>query len=285
MAKIIVRTTGKFSRWALRLISACIAFVFAAFMSITAQAPQQIPGKQLQGKGKSAHIGTGLFSPKLDSLSSIQPAYGIVVAYGPCMALFSIKGVIRSKEGNAIPNCKVIVSDTVTKQGIDSTVSGQDGSFSFINEPTYCFIRTWLLRAEDIDGPANGSFNAKDSLVSAPDSSLPGFPTLDIDLYLSERSSAVAQKAPENSARFPSLAACVTQSGLIATHYCLPSAGQSRLALYNAVGTLVKEEVNAWKSSGAHDATISVFGLPPGAYFLKLRSGDFAVVTKIFINR
>lgn len=103
----------------------------------TAQAPQQIPGKQLQGKGKLALVGTGLFSPKLDSLSSIQPAYGIVVLYGPCMALFSIKGVIRSKEGNAMPNCKVIVSDTATKQGIDSTVSHQDGSFSFINEPTY----------------------------------------------------------------------------------------------------------------------------------------------------
>jgi len=94
----------------------------------------------------------------------------------------------------------------------------------------------------------------------------------------------VAQKAPENSARFPSLAACVTQSGLIATHYCLLSAGQSRLALYNAMGNLVKEEVNTWNSSGAHEATISVFGLPPGAYFLKLRSGDFVVVTKVFIN-
>ena len=276
MAKKIIMAPGKFSRWALRLISAGITFVFAVFMSVTAQA-QQIPGKQSQGKAKSTLSGTNLISVTLDSLPSVIPAYGVVVMYGPCLASFSVKGFIRSEAGNAIPNCKVVVRDTAAKRGIDSTFSGQDGSFSFINESTFCGISTWILNAID----TSRVFNDKDTLFSIVNSG----EEADITVYLSERALAVAQNSPGNAADFPSLSAGVTSSGSIEARYNLPAAGQARLALYNASGRFVKEEVNSWSSSGAHSATIDASGLPAGAYFLKLQTGEFAAVARVFLFR
>jgi putative lipoprotein (rSAM/lipoprotein system) len=122
---------------------------------------------------------------KLLSLS-ISAILGIFCTFGGCMygpgpapmygmpnADYKISGTVSSADQNLpIRGLLVSIADTLDPlRIIDSTKTDSVGKYSlqFSGAP---WENTWHLKAKDIDSVANGSFAAKDTTISIPESDL-----------------------------------------------------------------------------------------------------------------
>jgi putative lipoprotein (rSAM/lipoprotein system) len=125
------------------------------------------------------------------------PVYGVVAEYGMPWANYKVIGTIHSSDIThaALRGIKVSLKDTAAgSNAFDSTYTDSLGKYS-LNFNTSPWDNTWVLDARDVDGTLNGSYTAKDTTISIPDSSLDsagtrgtwyrgtGETTVDMNLY------------------------------------------------------------------------------------------------------
>lgn len=292
MAKKLIRLPWQASRWMLRLIGVMVTFVFTFFVYASGQVIQSA------GLGKSnAKVGVDSESLSNDTLIKVVPAYGIapmygIAEYGMPYATFSIKGKIRAEGSDvAIPNIKVSVTDTSTKQIIDSAITQSDGSFSMTFTQSLEISNTWIFDARDVDGDQNGSFANKDTLITIPQDSLTGGSgffegtgSADIELFL-KNSTAVIVPDKGAAKMQPVVMVSRAKSGAMELRYTLTVQGRAVISLFSVNGKLVREVSDTWEPSGDHSVQVASADLAPGAYFLKLRTAAHAAITKVLIAR
>ncbi len=80
------------------------------------------------------------------------------VEYGTPSADFIINGVVENQANQPIPNIKVVVR-------YDSTFTALDGKFTIKNR-TFPADQNFITKFRDVDGPANGSYQDKDTTIS-----------------------------------------------------------------------------------------------------------------------
>jgi putative lipoprotein (rSAM/lipoprotein system) len=101
------------------------------------------------------------------------PVYGVVAEYGMPWAKYTVSGTIRTSDTQTpINGIRVTLRDTAAgSQPFDTVYTDTAGKYSveFSNTPWY---NTWVLDAEDVDGSANGEYDAKDTIISIPDTAL-----------------------------------------------------------------------------------------------------------------
>lgn len=280
MARVIIRMPGRLLTFLLRILSAGLSFVFVFFSHATGQAPQN----RASTSGES-----GLPANSLSSVSEPTipaPAYGIIAEYGMPYATYAVKGVLKSsKNQQPVRGIQVTLTDTTTKQArIDTTEA--DGSFAFsTSEPPKTI--TWLLKSEDIDGSARGSFLPKDTLITIPVDSLKGgvgfsagIAEVNIELFLTEQSLRATDRCahPAMQIDWSHSAAALTVT------YSLPISGPLSLRLFGADGKLIKTLVEGEMQSGSRSHTFDTSGMRSGFYFAKLSAAGYAVVNKLFIR-
>lgn len=101
------------------------------------------------------------------------PAYGVVAEYGMPWANYKVMGTVRGIDTHtALKGIHITLSDTGTDSCIfASAYTDTSGKYSIsFNDPPW--KNTWTLHARDVDGSANGSYKAKDTIISIPDSAL-----------------------------------------------------------------------------------------------------------------
>jgi putative lipoprotein (rSAM/lipoprotein system) len=302
MAKKMTKLPSNLSRMILRLISAACAFTFTFFIYATGQVIQP------DGGSGSVKAASGLSKVSRDTLIFVVPdygviplygipVYGVIPMYGAPYADFTVKGTIKSENNPlGIANIKVTLEDTTSKTVIDSGFTAQDGSFSMTHSSAP-WLNTWVFRAQDIDGAANGLFKEKDTLISIPRDSLkdsmPAFfydgkGVASIDLFLKDLSSGVQPPQGPLAARSSSgqaIRVSRPENGRIEAGFTLASPARTWMALYDAKGRLVRELFDRNESAGSHSAVIETSSLAEGAYFLKLNAGAFVSVAKVIIAR
>ena len=79
--------------------------------------------------------------------------------YGCPFATYSVKGKVTDKAGAPIPGIRVSLDREYDYKYTDS-----DGRFAFVNHNTSFVPET--LRAEDVDGPENGSYRSAEIQVT-----------------------------------------------------------------------------------------------------------------------
>ncbi len=65
--------------------------------------------------------------------------------------------------------------------------------------------------------------------------------------------------------------------------YRLPQRAHVRMAIFNALGQVVRVVVDRIESAGVHTLEVSLDGLPGGVYFCRMESGSFSQTTKIVL--
>jgi putative lipoprotein (rSAM/lipoprotein system) len=304
MAKKMTKLPSHLSRMFLRLMSAACAFTFTFFVYATGQVIQSDAGsgsvKAASGLSKVSQDSLILVSPDygvIPMYGIMAPAYGVIPLYGVPYADFTVKGTIKSENNQlGLANIKVTLEDTTSKTVVDSGFTAQDGSFSLKQTSTPWF-NTWVFRAQDIDGTANGLFSEKDTLISIPMDSLKdsvsalfykGKGVASIDLFLKELSTGVQPPQGPLAAHSSSgqtIHVSRPENGRIEAGFTLASPARTWMALYDAKGRLVRELFDKNESAGSHSAVIETSSLAEGAYFLKLNTDAFVSVAKIIIAR
>lgn len=98
---------------------------------------------------------------------------GPVVMYGMPSADYKVSGSVSSTDQNMpIKGLLVSIADTLNPSRIiDSTKTDSLGRYSlqFSSAP---WQNTWHLKAKDVDSVQNGSFAAKDTIISIPETDL-----------------------------------------------------------------------------------------------------------------
>ena len=111
----------------------------------------------------------GLFcnSNTTDSVSHV------VAEYGMPWAKYTVSGTIRTSDTRSpINGIRITLRDTTAgSYPFDTVYTDTAGKYSveFSNAPWY---NTWVLHAEDADGSANNEYDAKDTIISIPDTTL-----------------------------------------------------------------------------------------------------------------
>jgi hypothetical protein len=260
--------TDRIVRFALRIAGAAVTFTFVVFAVASGQTQSQT---------------FSLNATKTASVDSISPLYGIPVLYGVPMALYQIRGTIRSKVGNAaLGNAKVMLEDTAAKTAIDSATSDSNGVFLLDHTASAVSAHSWLLKVTDSTGDPSATYLEKDTLLSFS----PGVTTdsTTIELYLDKNSTKVTAGSAPNHQSAPSLIAAY-KNGAIGIRYGLPIDGLARIGVFAANGTLVRSLNGMARTAGNHTIETDANGLSAGNYFVKLTSGSFAAITKITITR
>jgi len=67
--------------------------------------------------------------------------------------------------------------------------------------------------------------------------------------------------------------------------YNLPIKSKIDLVVYNTLGEILIQLVNAEKEAGQHSVEFNAIGLPSGIYFYKLQAGDFIETKKMVLLR
>jgi len=67
--------------------------------------------------------------------------------------------------------------------------------------------------------------------------------------------------------------------------YHLPSAGPTKLAIFNLMGQEVLAPVNGWQEAGVYTIQVDATSLPSGIYFYRLTSNDLHQVRKMVVSR
>ncbi len=65
--------------------------------------------------------------------------------------------------------------------------------------------------------------------------------------------------------------------------YALPSAGQTKLEIYNILGKLVTIMVDTYQTPGTYETSFNAGNLPSGLYFYKLQSGSYTAIKKMML--
>jgi putative lipoprotein (rSAM/lipoprotein system) len=104
---------------------------------------------------------------------SIGPMYGVVAEYGMPWADYKVSGTIHASDTRSVlSGIRVSLKDTTAGScPIDTVYTDSVGKYAmtFSHAP---WNNTWVLHAEDIDSAANGSYSAKDTIITIPDSTL-----------------------------------------------------------------------------------------------------------------
>ncbi|MDZ7361780.1 MAG: T9SS type A sorting domain-containing protein [candidate division KSB1 bacterium] len=67
--------------------------------------------------------------------------------------------------------------------------------------------------------------------------------------------------------------------------YHLPSAGPTKLAIFNLMGQEVLALVNGWQDAGVYNVQVDATPLPSGIYFYRLVSNDLHQVRKMVVSK
>jgi len=67
--------------------------------------------------------------------------------------------------------------------------------------------------------------------------------------------------------------------------YALPKRTTVRLAVYDAIGRLVREIVHAEQSAGRHEVAFNSAGLPAGVYYYQIKAGVFKAMRQMLVIR
>jgi hypothetical protein len=65
--------------------------------------------------------------------------------------------------------------------------------------------------------------------------------------------------------------------------YALSFASHVTLTVFNALGQVVKQLVNAEKKAGYHELEFDATGCASGVYFYRLHAGDFVAAKKLVV--
>jgi hypothetical protein len=223
-------------------------------------------GQIITAAGRSATVA---------KMQSIIPAYG-VMEKELASAQFSVKGTVKSGYSNsAVGNAKITLKDTTTKQTVDSTLTSMDGSFFMSFVQPNPIPNTWLL------GVRATYYMNKDTLIS-----ITAGDTANVNLALEWVVPVYGCPPPSaKSGIFNMSAQTRAVDGAIGVNYSLPAQGQTRLELYHANGSLVKELFKRRESAGPHEIRIESSGLSAGTYFLKLQCGEQVAITKFSVRQ
>jgi len=136
---LIKKVSGSFSFRILKLLSLCLSSILGLFCN--------------------SNIAT--------------PVYGVVAEYGMPWAKYTVSGTIRTSDTRLpINGIRVTLRDTAAgSHPFDTVYTDTAGKYSveYSNAP---WDNTWILHAEDVDGSANGTYDAKDTTFSIPDTAL-----------------------------------------------------------------------------------------------------------------
>jgi hypothetical protein len=258
MAKKIIVLPGRISRGLLRLVGTVIAFLFTWFVYAS--------GQIITAAGRSATV---------SKMQSIIPAYG-VMEKEMAPARFSVKGTVKSGYGySPVPYAIITLQDTTTKQIIDSTITGMDGSFFMTVTQPGLIPNTWLLEVR------NTYYFNKDTLIS-----IPAGDTAEVKIIVDWSLPIYGCPPPSAKSGILNMSAQARAAdGAIGVSYSLPVQGKTRLELYYANGGLAKEIFTRYESAGRHEIRVKTSELSAGTYFLKLQSGAQAAITKISVRQ
>jgi putative lipoprotein (rSAM/lipoprotein system) len=124
-------------------------------------------------RGLSALIGC-LVALLCGCRNAVEPAYG-VVAYGMPWANYVVSGQVTVRVTHQpVSGIQVSLADTLQQSAnlaADTTDATGRYELAFGAFPR---DYAWRLSSRDIDGPANGLFTPKDTVVSIPESTLTG---------------------------------------------------------------------------------------------------------------
>jgi hypothetical protein len=253
MARKIKLVSGHLSGMFLRLTGMAIAFLFSVFVYAS--------GQIITAAGKSGATA---------KRQSIVPDYAFVAA----VPQFSVKGIVESSyDSSVISNVKVTLKDTVTKQVVDSTVTGADGTFFMtVTKPSqvlYALLHVY----------PTFQFFSKDTLLS-----IPANDTVNVKLFLNSNVPVYGCPPASAISGMAHLSAYACRlGGVIEMHYSLSAHEQTRLSLFGANGRLVKELFDRHEQAGEHQARMETAGLSTGIYYLLLQAGKQVAITKIAI--
>ncbi|MGI4762268.1 MAG: T9SS type A sorting domain-containing protein, partial [Janthinobacterium lividum] len=73
-------------------------------------------------------------------------------------------------------------------------------------------------------------------------------------------------------------------AGTTTVAYQLPTAATASLAVQNLLGQTVRQLAPARQAAGAQAQTLSLQGLAPGVYLVRLQAGDLTQTTRLLVQ-